>query len=81
MAEHTSDVITGDMEISQQVTTFHHFIKFTKWGSLAVAVLVLTATLWFCTDAGFLGGAISGLVVLVLGVLLLREKHPGRTGH
>jgi len=75
MAEHASDQITGDMEIGQQVTTFHHFIKFTKWGALAIAVAVLMATIWFCTDAGFLAGAVTGAGVLAAGIALLREKH------
>jgi thiamine transporter ThiT len=46
----------------------------TKWGSLAIAVLLLTITLWFCTSAGFIGGVIPGIVLAVLGVVFLREK-------
>ena len=75
MAEHASDFTTGEMDIHQQASTFHHFIKFTKWGSLAIAVIVLTTTIWFCTTGGFMGGAAAGLVVLVAGILLLKEKH------
>lgn len=81
MAEHATDYTAGDMDVSQQASTFHHFIQFTKWGSLAIAVLVLTTTIWFCTSGGFFGGAAAGLVVLVAGIALLREKHPGRAGH
>ena len=78
MAEHASDHIVGDMDIGQQASTFHHFLQFTKWGSLLIAVGVLMLTMWFCTNAGFLGGAFAGLVVLVVGILLLREKrHTG----
>jgi hypothetical protein len=51
----------------------------TKWGSLAVAVLLLFITLLFCTPAGFIGSAIASVVLLVGGVLLLKEK-PG-SGH
>ncbi len=74
MAEHATDFTAGEMDIHQQAATFHHFIKFTKWGSLAIAVLVLTATIWFCTTGGFMGGAVAGIVVLVAGILLLKEK-------
>jgi hypothetical protein len=81
MAEHASDFIPGEMDIHQQASTFHHFIRFSKWGSLAIAVLVLTATIWFCTNGGFLGGAAAGVIVLIAGILLLREKHPGRPAH
>jgi hypothetical protein len=81
MAEHASDHTVGEMEIGQQATTFHHFLQFTKWGSLAVAVGVLMLTMWFCTDAGFLGGAVAGLVLLVAGILLLREKRHSGPAH
>jgi hypothetical protein len=49
-------------------------MNITKWGSLFVAVGVLTNTLWFCTGAGFVGGLVSGLVLLALGIVFLREK-------
>jgi len=53
-------------------------MNITKWGSLVLAALLLTLVLWFCTGTGFLGGAISGIVVLALGILLLRR---GSGGH
>lgn len=77
MAEHASDYHRGDMDIHEQVNTFHAFGAFTKWGSLALAVTLLTLTMWFATDAGFLGGLITGLVVLAVGVLVLRERKAG----
>ncbi|MNY53290.1 hypothetical protein D3C86_1890340 [compost metagenome] len=46
----------------------------TKWGSLAVSVLLLTITLWFCTAAGFIGGLVPGIVLAVVGIVFLREK-------
>ena len=64
----------GEMDIHEQSATFEAFGKMTKWGSLAVAVLLLTITLWFCTPAGFIGGVIPGIVLAVLGVVFLREK-------
>lgn len=76
MAEHASDFTAGEMDIHQQASTFHHFVQFTKWSSLAIAVTVLTTTIWFCTSGGFMGGAFAGIVVLIAGVLLLKEKHP-----
>jgi len=74
-----SEYHRGDMDISEQTATFDAVMGMTKWGSLTVAVAILVLTLWFCTDAGFFGGAISGAVLTVLGVLLLREKSSG--GH
>jgi hypothetical protein len=74
MAGKASEYHRGEMDIHEQVSTFHLVMNITKWGALFVAVGVLTTTLWFCTGAGFMGGAISGLVVLALGIVFLREK-------
>jgi hypothetical protein len=72
MAGQASDYHRGEMDIHEQVSTFHLVMNITKWGALIVAVGVLTTTLWFCTGVGFLGGAATGLVVLIVGILLLR---------
>lgn len=68
------DYHRGEMDIHEQSATFEAFGKMTKWGSLAIAVLLLTITLWFCTPAGFIGGVIPGIVLAALGVVFLREK-------
>lgn len=72
--ENTADYHHGDQDISEQLASYRAFGALSKWGSLAVAVLVLMLTLWFCLNAGFLGGLIPGLIVLVLGVVFLRSK-------
>jgi len=74
MAEHASDYTHGHMDISEQSASFSLFVKFSKWGSLAVAVLVLWATLQFCTATGWVGAIVAALILLALGVYLLREK-------
>jgi hypothetical protein len=79
MAGQASDYHRGDMDIHEQVSTFHLVMNITKWGSLVLAALLLTLVLWFCTAAGFLTGAISGAVVLGLGIVLLRSR--GDAGH
>jgi predicted anti-sigma-YlaC factor YlaD len=68
------DYHRGEMDIHEQSATFEAFGKMTKWGSLAIAVLLLTITLWFCTAAGFVGGVVPGIVLAILGVVVLREK-------
>ena len=68
------DYHRGEMDIHEQAATYAGFGMFAKWGSLALAALLLTITLWFCTPAGFLGGVIPGIVLVVLGVALLKEK-------
>lgn len=81
MAELATDHAHGEMDIAEHATTFHHFLQFSKWGSLAVAVTVLFLATWFCTGAGFLGAAFTAIVVLVVGILLLREKHGRSAAH
>lgn len=79
MAGPASDYHRGEMDISEQTSTYKLVMGMTKWGSLATAVVVLFFTLLFCTDAGFLGSAFVSVVVTVIGVLVLREKAGG--GH
>lgn len=74
-----SEYHRGEMDIAEQTATYHAVMGMTKWGSLALAVAVLMLTMWFCTDAGFIGGLVPGVVLAAAGVLLLREKKSG--GH
>ena len=69
-----SEYHRGDMDISEQVATFNLFNGLTKWGSLAIASMLLLLVLWFCTPAGFLAGFIGAVVLSGLGVVFLREK-------
>lgn len=64
----------GDMDIHEQKATYEAFGTLTKWGCLIIAVAITMATLWFCTDAGFFGGLVPGLILLVLGLVFLRSK-------
>jgi hypothetical protein len=70
------DYHRGEMDIQEQAATYSAFGAMTKWGSLAISVLLLMITIWFCTPMGFIGGLIPGVLLAVLGVVLLREK-PG----
>jgi len=78
MADHVHDAHAdyhrGDMDIREQVNTFHAFGGLTKWGSLVLAAVLLMLTMWFCTEAGFFASLITGVVVMVIGVLVLRER-------
>jgi hypothetical protein len=74
MAGQASEYHRGEMDIHEQVSTFHLVMNITKWGSVLLASVLLTVVLWFCTSAGFLTGAISGAVVLGLGIVLLRDR-------
>ena len=74
MAEHVSDYTPGQMDIRQNEAAFGLFVLMTKWGSLAVSVLVLFFALWFCTGAGFLGAFVTAVVLAAIGVTVLRAK-------
>lgn len=74
MAGNGHDYHRGEMDIHEQAATYAGFGKLTKWGSLALAVLLLAIVMWFCTDAGFFAGAISAAVLAVVGILILKEK-------
>ena len=75
MATHGGDYTRGEMIIEEHEKTYSGFLKMTKWGSLYLAAMLLMLVLWFCTPAGFLGGVVTAIVVLVLGTLVLSEKH------
>ena len=82
MAEHAADEYHhGQMDVHAQESTFRGFVRLTKWGSLALAVSILSLVLWFATDAGFIGGAIAGVVLLVVGIYFLREKQTAGPTH
>ncbi len=71
-ADH-DDYQRGTMEISEQTSTWRLFEHLMSWGSLGLAVLLLMATLWFCTPAGFFVGLIAGVVVFAAGFFFLRS--------
>ncbi len=74
MANSAQEYHKGEMEIADQAATFHGFVGMTKWCSLALATSLLFLTVWLCAHAGFMRAAIAAIVVLVLGILLLKEK-------
>ena len=64
----------GSQEIGEQVATFDAFGKMIKWGSLAIAALLVMLVVWFCVPMGFWAGLFSAIVLTVVGVFFLREK-------
>ena len=74
MSDAVHEYHTGDQDISEQVATFEAFGKMVKWGSLAIAALLLMLVLWFCVGAGFFGGLIPAVILLAVGIFFLREK-------
>ena len=68
------DYTHGEMDIHQNQSSFHVFMQLAKWGTLLTVAMVIFLVSWFCTTAGFLGGLILGVAVLVIGIVALREK-------
>jgi hypothetical protein len=75
MATQGGDYTRGEMIIEEHEKTYAGFLKMTKWGSLYLAAALLLLTLWFCTPAGFLGALIATVIMVVIGTLVLSEKH------
>ena len=69
-----SEYHRGEMEISEQRATFDLFMNLTKWGSLHIAAILLFLTVWFGTDAGFMGAAVAFVALEVLGFIMLKKK-------
>lgn len=63
----------GEMEIGEQRSTYQVFMGLSKWGSLAVAAVVLWATVTFAVGAGLMVGTLSAVVFVVIGFFLLRS--------
>ena len=68
--------VRGDMAINEQVSTFRLFVDLAKWGSLAVACLLVFLTLWFHPGGSFIAGLIGAVVLGVVGFVALKPK-PG----
>jgi len=70
-----SDYVHGKMDIHQNQSTYALFGNLTKWGSLAVAVVLVFIVLLTCVpSAGFMTAAIVAIVLAFLGWVLLKKK-------
>ena len=74
MSEAVHEYHPGDMDIQEQASTFEAFGKMVKWGSLAIAALLVMLVLWFCVPMGFFAGLFAAIVLTTVGIFFLREK-------
>ena len=74
MAEHhTGPVETGaPMDYNEHEKTYNMFIAGTKYGTMLLIALMLAMAAGFFGGAGFLGGILVFLIILVAGIFLLR---------
>ena len=69
-----SEYHRGEMDIHEQVASYHLFVMLVKWGSLGLAAALVFLVLLFCTPTGFFGSLIVGVVITIGGIVVLREK-------
>ena len=74
MANPAGDYHRGEMDVHEQASTYHAFLAFSKWGSLALAAVLVALIVGFATKAGFVTGIIVGVVIAVVGYFALRSK-------
>lgn len=74
MEHHRSGPIeTGaEMDYREHEKTYDGFLAGTKWGSMAVVVLLIAMAVGFLSGGGFLGGLIVFIVLNIAGAFLLR---------
>jgi hypothetical protein len=66
----------GTMEIGEQRSTYDLFMGLTKWGSLAVAAIVIWGTLAFAVGTGWPMALGIVIVFVAAGIYFLRDKKP-----
>ncbi|HWE44741.1 MAG TPA: aa3-type cytochrome c oxidase subunit IV [Caulobacteraceae bacterium] len=69
----------GDQDVAENKAMYSAFMGVSKWSSLWLAAGIVALVVWFCTDQGFVPGAISAVVILVAGYAALR-KRPAKAG-
>jgi hypothetical protein len=74
MAGPAHDYHRGEMDIHEQERTYVAFLVLAKWGSLVIATGILFFSMLFAAGVPFLGAAATSFVVLVVGILVLRDK-------
>lgn len=67
----------NDPELVAHERTYKAFNILIRWSMTLLAAGISFLTLWLATDAGFLGGAVTGLIVFVLAwnFLVRHEEH------
>lgn len=73
-ASKDTDYTRGEMQISEQESTFDLVMGITKWGSLFIAAIVLFFTMWLYPRGNFMGAAASTFVLVAAAIFLLRKK-------
>ena len=70
---HAEAYVRGTMTIEEQRQTWDLFMGLTKWGSLAVAAILLLLTLWFMPGGSLITGVLGGGALAVAGFFFLKS--------
>lgn len=74
MDDSTFDPDPRDPELVAHERAYRAFNLVLRWCMTLAAATLVFLTLWLATTAGFIGGAISGLIVFVLGYYFLVRR-------
>jgi multisubunit Na+/H+ antiporter MnhG subunit len=70
---HSGPIETGaPMDYAEHENTYSRFLAMSKWGTMAMVVLMIAMAAGFFGGAGFLGAFVIFIVLNVAGVFLLR---------
>lgn len=76
-ADHDAEAyIRGSMTIEEQSATWGLFMTLAKWGSLAVASILLMLVLWFQPGGSLFMGLGGAIVLAVAGWFFLKGGKP-----
>ena len=73
-ASEDHDYTRGEMEISEQASTYELVMGMAKWGSLLLAAIILFFTMWLYPRGNFMGAAVATFALIAIGIFLLRKK-------
>jgi len=72
-ADHDAQAyVHGTMTVEEQSETWALFMSLAKWGSLAVASVLLLLVLWFQPGGSLIAGLIGGVGLAVAGWFFLK---------
>lgn len=76
-ADHDAEAyVHGTMTIEEQASTWDLFMGLAKWGSLAVASILLLLVLWFQPGGSLMLGLMGGVGMAVAGWFFLKGGKP-----
>jgi hypothetical protein len=72
-AHHHPAPVTPLSGLLTHAHTYHRFMLALKWSAIHLAALIAFLALWFCTDAGFFGGLVVGVLIFAAGVYAMNH--------